>query len=84
MVVVKCSVCNENIDFGDDFFEGDIAECDSCGSFLELQRNKDGEWKLLSIEGDWDKEEVEVISADTDLWTDEEEDIWIEEDEEDD
>lgn len=83
MVIVKCSVCNKDIDLGDDFFEGDIADCDSCGSFLELQRNKDGEWKLVSIEGALE-EEVEVISSNKDLWADEEEDVWVEEEEEDD
>jgi hypothetical protein len=84
MVVVKCPVCNENVDLGDEFFEGDIADCDSCGSFLELQRSKDGEWKLVSIEGDWEEEEVAVVPSDKDLWADEEEDVWVEEEEEDD
>jgi len=80
MVIVKCSVCKENVDFGEDFFEGDIAECDSCGSFLELQRDKKGEWTLVSIKGDWQEEEIEVIVSDKEILVEEED--WEEEEEE--
>ncbi len=56
MVVIKCPICDEDVDVGNSLFEGDMAECDSCGEILELKRGKKGKWSLISIEEDWEEE----------------------------
>lgn len=77
MVVIKCPVCDENVDLGDDLFEDDLAECECCGTVLELQYNKKGSWKLVTIEEDWGEAEgTEVV-----VTKEEPEEIWIDEEE---
>jgi uncharacterized Zn finger protein len=74
MLSLKCPACSESIDLDDDIFEGDIAECASCGAFLEIQI-KDNGWDLINL-GIRSIEELEPF------WVDEKEtleDIWVEE-----
>ena len=76
MLSLKCPACSESIDLDDDLFEGDIAECDSCGAFLEVQIN-DNRWNLINL-GTRNKEELEPFFIDEKEAL---EDIWVEEEE---
>lgn len=78
MLIFKCPACSESVDLDDDIFEGDIAECDSCGAFLEVQI-KENSWNLINL-GTKTEEELEPF------WVDENEvleDVWVEEEDDD-
>jgi len=57
MVVLKCPICDADIEVSGTPFEGDLVECDSCGEFLELKRGKKGRWNLQSVDEDWEEDE---------------------------
>lgn len=55
MVVLKCPICEADVEVGGALFEGDLAECDSCSELSELQCGKNGKW-TLSVFDDWEEE----------------------------
>ena len=57
MIVLKCPVCDVDVEVKGTVREGKYIDCDSCGSLVQLQRIKTGDWILNQFEEELEEKE---------------------------